>query len=523
METTPIIDAAWTGWIVLWLVLSPLVGAALMVVVRRPSPAVLRSLAVSSGLCTAFSATVLHVCVHEAPDAARYAVGTFTRPVLTIPREAPATDSASAEPWLEVVFSVGVDQLNAAALLWIPWFAVSALLVAEPSADRGFHAVFLAWEACLLGSFAASDALTFCAFQVGALCWGYCLTAGWGQSDRRAAADSFCRWQFSGLAAWWTALVALGVVTAWCRRDLLAALPTLSWTWTTFAHRLPLAIGQSPVAAHYWQLAATVLFVLFVFGVLVRTPVWPLHAWFPPFVDAALAPVTMLATAAWCPLGLYAWVRFVAPIFRESTIGFGGGLVLIGGVTAVWAGVTAFSQTDLRRFGAYAFLSLQGIAWLSAATASADGARGAAALCQAAGFGAAAWFVFVALWERRSRSSHVESIAGLAWRAPRLGAALIVIAIGCCGFPAVGRWHADVFVLWTLASHRPWGLAAAVVGWLFVGWGTIRVVGRMFTTSNLPAAAAHDLSWSELLALAPPLAWCLWNWWAPLEIPMTGM
>jgi NADH-quinone oxidoreductase subunit M len=493
---------------VLWLVLSPVIGAVLLLIVRRQPPEALRSLALMNAFFTALIATGLHVGM-ALSDADHPMSAVIEWTWLAIPRDA----AHPSDPWLEATFSIGCDQINAAPLLWIPWLALSALWVvdARRARPRPFYGVFFAWETCLLGCFAAYDALTFLGFEAAALWLGHTLVSGWGTAERHAVAAKFWRYQFAGQVAWGGALIALGVIGAWCRFDVLPTLPTLKWSWPALAQQLPWAAHQSEGALQFWLSSSPVLVVLLVVGALLRSPVVPLHRWLPAFFETAPAPVCVLIAAAWCPLSLYAWARFAAALFGENAAALRGAMALLGGATAVYAGLCALAQSDLRRLSAYALVTLQGAAWLSASTLTVGGSHGAWILSHAAGVGSAAWLLLAALWEQRERTPLAAGAVAMPRFAALVAAAMLIV----CGFPALGRLSADLVVGWTLAQHDVWGLVAVLFGWLMVGASAIGVLGRLWGTDAEAADATvgspRDVSWREALALAPVLAWIIWS------------
>lgn len=512
------------------LVLSPGVGAGVAVMLRRQPADVLRAAVLANLLCTAVLGTALAAMASASTPQARVVAGwtTWTVPRSTLDRSDNVPKRES--PWLEVVVSLGRDHWNAAALLWIPWLALSALLVVDAPVERPalFYGLFCAWEACLLGCFAAYDALTFLSFDAAALWLGCALTGGWGQAHRRAAAGKFWRHQFAGQCAWFVGLAGLGVVAAWCHFYVSPRLPALSWTWPTLTEQLSRVVRSSWEIAAYFESASAVLLVVLAFGALLRSPVVPLHSWWPVLATEAPSPVAVLTASAWCPLGMYAWLRFVAPVFSDSIALHAGQLAFAGEVTAVLAGLLALAQTDLRRYAAYAALCLQGVAWTCASASTETGNAAALSLSQAAGLGAAAWLLSIALLERRYHTRELDAFGGLAMRLPRFAVALAAMLVCVNGFPAPFRAGIDLSVGWTLAEHRPWGLVAAVAGWLAVGWGGVWALQRLLfgpvrePTSQdslfgdasgivpLRPREVQDLSWTECAAFAPLVGWCLW-------------
>jgi NADH-quinone oxidoreductase subunit M len=554
------------GQTVLWLVLAPWIGTLFTWWWRgRPAP-VVRAAVLTNALITAGIATWLAASGHSAAD------GTPALQLEWLALARVAVDGNPTDPWLRVVFSLGCDALNAGPLLWIPWLTVSVVLLAE-DAPPAYWGALCAWEACLLGAFAAYDACTFLLFDTAALGLAAVLGGVWGGEERRAATGRFWRHQFAGQVAWTAGLIALGVVAAWCRGDVLPANPPLEWTWRVLAVQLPRSVAGSWGAAQYWESVSSVLLAWLVVGAAIRSPLMPLHAWWPRWAREAPAGVAALTAAAWCPLGLYGWLRFVSPVFSTEIMALRNGLAFFSGMTAVGGALLALAQTDRRRLAAYAGLSGQGVAWLSTATVSSAGARAALELSLAVGWGTAIWLLGTALLEECPRCHlPVAREQGLLRCCPRRGWVWSAALFAFLGFPSLGRLRADFLVVWQLAQNNFWGLGLALVSAVIVGWGAtwslqallfgqpdptrrrgehapredhcgiqamqahpsrdeLHILGDSYRVEDRPpltvdlhtSPAANDLTRAQAWGLIPLAAWCVWSWCQPLPAPAANI
>jgi hypothetical protein len=99
--------------------------------------------------------------------------------------------------------------------------------------------------------------------------------------------------------------------------------------------------------------------------------------------------------------------------------------------------------------------------------------------------------------------------------------ALVLVAFGVAGFPAIGRAPLDWTLAWTLALTRPGALMALILGGLFIGWASVWQLQRLLFAESDPTtiidatSRSRDLSGREVLALLPMLAWAMCAWCQP--------
>lgn len=511
------------AYLVLWLVLSPWVGVLLTWGWRGGPRATLRRAVLGNAALTALIATGLAVWPFPADAGSALQIDW-----LTLPRGSPAA-GLSATPWLTIVFSVGYDPLNAGPLLWIPWLSLAVLWWSEQAAPSLWATICL-WEGCLLGCYAAYDACTFLVFDALSVMVAAGLIGGWGGEDRRHAAASFCMYQAAGWWAWSTGLLAVGAVAAWCQGVVQPANPTLSWTWSVLTAQLPRVRESAWGAAQLWDTASTVWLMWLGMGSLLRSPLVPFHRWWPRCVQQAPVGVSALLAAAWCPLGMYGWLRWVVPMYGADLSAVSAGGTLLGGLTAVIGALLALAQPDRRLFTAYASLSGQGVAWLAAASLRGSDVAGVWLFSQGVGWSIAVWLLSLGVLEQRT-GLRWEQVRGLVRRDPLLAGVCAVLWLVFLGFPAVGRLPADWWVGGHLAANNPWGLCGTLLAAVLIGWGALEGwLARWFGSeeacaATLPATRAEverggaggasTSAWSTwgLLTL---LAWCVWSWWQPL-------
>lgn len=509
--------------LVLWLVLSPWVGVLLTWSWRKRPPATLRRAVLGNAALTALIATGLAAWPFPVGSASALHIDW-----LILPRTSPAA-GFSQTPWLKMVFSVGYDPLNAGPLLWIPWLSLAVLWWSDQAAPRLWATICL-WEGCVLGCYAAYDACTFLVFDALSVIVAAGMIGRWGGEDRRHAAASFCLYQTAGWWAWSTGLLALGAVAAWCRGVVQPANPTLSWTWSVLTEQLPRVRDSAWGAAQLWDTGSTVWLLWLGLGSVFRTPLLPVHRWWPRCVQQAPMGVSALLAAAWCPLGMYGWLRWVVPVYGADLSAMNTLGTVLGGLTAVVGALLALAHADRRLFTAYACLSGQGVAWLAAATLQGSDVAGVWLFSQGVGWSIAVWLLSLGVLEQRY-GARWDQVRGLVRRDPYLAGVCSVLWLVFLGFPAMGRLPVDLWVGGYLAAHNPWGLCGTLFAAVLIGWGAVEgwqaaLFGTEERRTGMPADVRAEVErggtdseaspgWSTwgLLTL---LAWCVWSWWQPL-------
>jgi NADH-quinone oxidoreductase subunit N len=176
------------------------------------------------------------------------------------------------------------------------------------------------------------------------------------------------------------------------------------------------------------------------------------------------------------------------------------GLAIIASISLVWGNLAALAQLDLKRLLAYSSVSHAGFLLMPIAAGNAIGGRALVFYLipyAAMSLGA---FAIVAVREREiGRAVTMETIGGLGWERPFLGATMAVFMFGFIGLPPSGLFLGKFYVF-AAAYERGWtwlvivGVVATVISVAYY----LRVVLAMYATPELRLAPAggsppHDV------------------------------
>ncbi|MDX1966289.1 MAG: proton-conducting transporter membrane subunit [Planctomycetaceae bacterium] len=527
--------------LVMLLTVSPWIGVAAVGLLHRSgSASVLRSARFNAGVTAVFASVLGGYVIGTGIEHASGGEG--FQAIRAIWKS--GQPGATGLPWsIEFGFSVGVDSLNWPVLVWIPWLTAAVfLMLSERDAARpGFCAGLLAIEGALLCVFAAQDALTFCMASEGSLVLFWLMTGWYGGADRRLAAGRYFRWQYTANLLWTLGIFALGLAALWVQQEVRRDARVVRFGWGDLAETLQRFTDRYIGSIEYWNGAALLLVVL-IGATVVRAGLVPGHHWLTALLQEAPAAVAVLHLGAAGLIGGYAYLRCLAPLTASDQWG-AGWLSCLGAISALAGGLLSLAQTDLRKFAACWWLSLQGCVWVGMGTSVPIAQTSGWWALQSAVASAAGLMFIVQALEQRFDVRGLDAIGGLAQKHPRLAICGCLVLLPPLGSPSVARGVVDQWGQLTTLSAAPglWWLALA--GWLCTSWATIWLLERLFigrwrgplrepeffaddaaaaSSPDAPpwvAAEAReilvqDLSWRECQAIGLTLAVPAISWWA---------
>ena len=325
----------------------------------------------------------------------------------------------------------------------------------------------------------------------------YFLIAVWGHGDAQRSALKFFLYTLAGSLAMLLAILGL----------YLASDPR------TFD--MAELIRQQPLTGD--GLRAGLVFLGFVIGLGVKTPIVPFHTWLPPAHVDAPAPASTILAGVLLKMGTYGFVRILLSMMPDTFARFAVPVAIVGVVSIVYGALVALAQTNLKRLVAYSSINHMGyvILGVAAAAAGMSGDADAAALALdgatlemvAHGLITGALFLLAgSVWDR-AETYEVGELGGLAGRAPLMTGAVVVAAFASLGLPGLAGFVAEFQVFAGTFAIYPVLAGIALVGLVITAALFLRMVQRAFL-GPLPDrwATWPDLSVTEVAALVPLLA-----------------
>lgn len=123
--------------------------------------------------------------------------------------------------------------------------------------------------------------------------------------------------------------------------------------------------------------AAFWVFLGFALAFAIKTPLFPLHAWLPPFHQENHPSGLADALGTLYKVGVFAFFRFAIPLAPEGFAQAQGLLLFLAALSALYGAWVAFAAKDFKTLLAYAGLSHMGVAALGVFSGTPEGAMGA--------------------------------------------------------------------------------------------------------------------------------------------------
>ena len=186
---------------------------------------------------------------------------------------------------------------------------------------------------------------------------------------------------------------------------------------------------------------ASLAFFLLFYGLAIRTPLFPLHGWLPPFAEhgsVAVAPVFLLGLK----VGVYGLLRFVFPLLPQAVGRWSAYVVAFAVAGTFYAALLALMQTNLRRLLAYAVVSHTSVLIIGLFSLGTAAFQGAVMLSVNFGMAIAGLLFMTGCVYSRTRTTQLDRLGGLFDRLPVIGLAFFVAGLSIVGMPGTPGFDA---------------------------------------------------------------------------------
>jgi len=400
--------------------------------------------------------------------------------------------TSSIHPWIAgpwtAAYHVRVDATSIWFVLLTTFVAVPAIWAAWSYADagrlRGFMSLLLAFESTLLGLFTAADLLVFYVYWDLMLIPVFVLLAGYtGDPQARRAAWAYLIYNGAG-----GLVLLLGVV------GLVVATHTFEVLGAPFS---------LPAALQWW------LFGAFAIAFLVKTPAFPFHAWMPPTYTQSPSPLVAMISGIQSKAGLYGFIVFALPLFPVAAHAWAPFMLGIALLSIVYGAFAALAQTDMKTLVAYTSLSHLGLVLLALFAFDITSLPASILMIVSHGLISAALFIMLGFIEERVRTRDLFAFGGLAAKAPRLQALMLIAAMAALGLPGLSGFAGEFLILVGSWQTQPVVTAISLIAIVIASVYVLRLYqAAIHGEYRVPAGAtgAMELRPREMLIVAPLLA-----------------
>jgi len=388
-------------------------------------------------------------------------------------------------------FILGMDGLS----LSMVWLTLLVTVAAIGSAQAGikrekeYFICLLLIGLGALGAFLSVDLFYFFTFHEVALVPTFLLVGIWGQGDRAGAA-----WRMTVYLMLGSMVLLMGLI------GLYLSLPETarSLDWRVLGE----TVRANPLSPGTQRILAALL--LIGFGTLVSLV--PFHSWAPGGYASAPAPAAMLHAGVLKKFGLYGLMRVALPMTPDGwkEIGWIVGLLLAGNI--LYLGLAALQQRDFRWLLGFSSAMHMGTVFLGLISGTVLGLAGALTLMVGHGLSAALGFAVAGEISRRTGTSWMQDLGGLAQRAPKLWFYLMVAAMASMGLPGLANFAGEIMIFFGAWAAHPGLVGIAAWGVVLSAVAMLRAVRAIAFGAMSPAVSAEGVADLQGIRETWPLA-----------------
>lgn len=283
-----------------------------------------------------------------------------------------------------------------------------------------FNALLLFTQTFLFGVFFAQNALLFYIFYELTLIPIFFLLLYWGGENRRNITVRFFIYTLLGGLSLLFGLVYL-LIQSGVNGDFTAL------------HALSI-----PGGTQVW------LFWILFLAFAIKLPIFPFHSWQPETYYMAPLQGTMVLGAVMLKMGLYGVYKIVFPIVPLGVEHWQNTVILLALIGAVYAGIIAFRQSDLKRLVAFSSLSHVGVLCAGLFAWNTYGISGSLYQAFAHAILVVGMLYLVGAMHERMGSTDMNAMGGLKNSMPRLAALFLLVLVNAVALPLtqsfVGEW-----------------------------------------------------------------------------------
>jgi len=394
-------------------------------------------------------------------------------------------------PAIGAEFLVGIDGLS--LLLVLLTSVIFPFAFFAQRSGRGFCALMLVMQSALYGTFTAQNFVLWFLFYEMSLIPAFLLIKIWGGANRDRAATKFFVYTFLGSVA--MLLSFLGIYLA----------------KGTFDFATLTALGKTGLlSGNMAWLAFAGIFL----GLAVKVPLFPFHTWLPDAYETAPVGVSMVLTGVLSKMGVYGFIRLLLPLFPHELQVLSPWLMTLAVCSIVFASLSAWAQSDLKRMVAYLSINHLGYCMLGLFSMTVSATRPAAEMQATVsgvflqifnhGLTAAALFYYIGLLEQRREARGLNDFGGLMQRAPLLCGWMSVAMFSSLGLPGLNGFIGEFLIFKGSFPLAPWPTAIATLGLLFTAIVFLRAMQTLFSGPLAESCSAFpDLKRTEKWIVVP--------------------
>jgi NADH-quinone oxidoreductase subunit M len=212
----------------------------------------------------------------------------------------------------------------------------------------------------------------------------------------------------------------------------------------------------------------------------------------------------MLLSGLLSKMGVYGLLRILLPLAPLGVSNYGFIIVILSIIGLIYGSIIAIQQDSIKRLIAYSSFAHMGIMAGAVLTQTQVGIQGAIFQMVAHGFNVVGLFFIAKIIFERTGSRSLNTLGGIAQKAPMLSVAFMILVLGSVALPLTNGFVGEFLMLKSLFDYNAIYGSIAGLSVIFGAVYMLRVFQKtMFGPLNDKYSSFQDLNTSELMVLIP--------------------
>jgi NADH-quinone oxidoreductase subunit M len=313
-----------------------------------------------------------------------------------------------------------------------------AFYMEDVKSPGSFFGNMLLFIGGMLGVLLATNVIEFFLFWELMLIPSYILLNQFGLTERKTIATlKYFLWTTFGTVFMLVGIFMMGVMlNSFDFRQMSLNLATAQSGYISFLNTY-ITYGTYNIWFSFYLIGLLMVVpaVLIFIGFAVKMSIFPLHTWLPDTYMEAPMPLVLLMSAAMTKTAAYGIARFLVVYMGTSVQLLSTSLAIIALVTAIYGGIMAITQKNLKRMLAYSSMSQMGYILFGFAMINVIGVNGALLQILNHGICMGIWFMVAGIILKNTGTLDFDKLGGLSEKMPITAAVATIAGLSLAGIP----------------------------------------------------------------------------------------
>jgi len=208
-----------------------------------------------------------------------------------------------------------------------------------------------------------------------------------------------------------------------------------------------------------------IIWLTFFISFAIKIPMFPFHIWLPEAHVEAPTEGSVLLAGVLLKLGSYGFLRFLLPLFPNSSYYFAPLVILVSCLGIFYTSFVTLKQIDIKRIIAYSSVSHMNVCVLGLFTFNSLGIAGSIHLMIAHGLVSGGLFFLIGMLYNRYHTKLLKYYSGLIYTMPIFSFFFFILIVSNISFPLTSNFIGEFLILISLfVSFNYYSLFFTVIG-----------------------------------------------------------